>query len=99
MTDKQIELEIVDASGLTDGDWAEINRLKSLYETGGRNALSKALAELGESDPVRSIRVLSAFFPEGVREALRDSMAEQGMTAEDLRELIRRHEGSTQNNS
>ena len=95
MIEKQIELEVVDASGLTDGDWAEINRLKSLYETGGRNALSKGLAELGDSDPVRSIRVLSAFFPELARQALAGSMAEQGITAEDLRELIRRHEGST----
>ena len=94
MTDKPIDLEVVDPSGLTDADWAEINRLKGLYETGGRDALSKALAELGESDPVRSIRVLCAFFPETAREALRDSMAEQGITAEDLRELIRRHEVS-----
>ena len=93
MTDKPFDLEVVDPSGLTDANWAEINRLKSLYETGGRNALSKALAELGESDPVRSIRVLSAFFPETVREALTDSMAEQGLMAEDL-ELIRRHEVS-----
>ena len=97
MTDKPINLEVAAPSGLTDADWAEINRLKSLYETGGRNALSKALAELGESDPVRSIRVLSALFPETVREALRDSMAEQGITTEDLRELIRRHEVSTRN--
>ena len=95
MTDKPIDLEVVDPSGLTDADWAEINRLKSLYETGGRNTLSKALAELGESDPVCSIRVLSAFFPETVREALTDSMAEQGLMAEDLRELIRKHEAST----
>ena len=95
MTEKPSDLEVVDPSGLTDADWAEINRLKSLYEAGGRNALSKALAELGESDPVRSIRVLSAFFPQAVREALTDSMAEQAITAENLRELIRKHEGST----
>ena len=95
MTDKPIDLEVVDPSGLTDADWAEINRLKGLYETGSRDALSKALAELGESNPVRSIRVLCAFFPETAREALGDSMAEQGITAEELRELIRRHEAST----
>ena len=58
-------------------------------------SLSNALAELENTDPVRSIRVLSAFFPEAVRKALAGSMAEQGITAEDLRELIRRHEGST----
>lgn len=95
MTEKPFDLEVVDASGLTAADWAEINRLKSLYETGGRNALSKALAELGESDPVRSIRVLSAFFPDTARDALRNSLAEQGITVEELRELIRRHEGSS----
>jgi hypothetical protein len=95
VTDKPIDLDVVDPSGLTDADWAEINRLKGLYESGGQNELSKALAELGESDPVRSIRVLSAFFPETVREALRESMEEQRITAEDLRELIRKHEAST----
>ena len=97
MPEKPFNLEVVDASGLTAADWGEINRLKGLYETGGRDALSKALAELGESDPVRSIRVLSAFFPETARDALRDSMAEQGITTEELRELIRRHEVSTRN--
>jgi hypothetical protein len=95
VTDKQLDLEVADSSGLTDADWAEINRLKNLYEAGGRNALSKGLAELGDSDPVRSIRVLSAFFPGAVREALADAIAEEGITAEDLRELIRKHEAST----
>ena len=71
MTEKPFDLEVVDASGLTAADWAEINRLKGLYESVGRNELSKALAELGESDPVRSIRVLSAFFPETVRGCLK----------------------------
>ena len=33
VTDKPIDLEVVDTSGLTDADWAEIDRLKSLYET------------------------------------------------------------------
>ena len=28
MTDKPIDLEVVDTSGLTDADWAEINRLR-----------------------------------------------------------------------
>jgi hypothetical protein len=95
VTDKPSDLKVVDTSGLTDADWAEINRLKELYITGGQESLLKALAELGESDPVRSIRVLGAFFPNTVRGALRDSMAAQGITAEDLRELIRKHEGST----
>ena len=57
MPDKPIDLEVLDTSGLTDADWAEINRLKSLYETGGRIALSKALAELG--DPIKSVPSVS----------------------------------------
>jgi hypothetical protein len=94
VSDKPNDLEVVDPSGLTDADWADINRLKKLYETGGRDALSKALAELGESDPVRSMRVLHALFPNTVREALKDSLAEEGITEEELRELIRKHQGS-----
>jgi hypothetical protein len=52
---------------------------------------------LSWGSPTQSVPsvVLRAFFPETVREALSDSMAEQGITAEDLRELIRRHEAST----
>jgi hypothetical protein len=94
VSDMPNDLEVVDPSGLTDADWADINRLKRLYETGGRNALSKALAELGESNPVRSMRVLYALFPDTVREALKDSLAEEGITEEELRELIRKHQGS-----
>jgi hypothetical protein len=30
------DFEIVDSSHLTDADWAEINKLKKAYETGGK---------------------------------------------------------------
>jgi hypothetical protein len=43
-------------------------------------------------DPVRSIRVLGAYFPEMIREAIKDQVAEQGMTEDDIRELIRKLE-------
>jgi hypothetical protein len=46
-------LEVVDSSGLTDDDWAKINRLRDLYDSGGPKALSKALRELAEADPIK----------------------------------------------
>jgi hypothetical protein len=84
-------LEVVDSSGLTDANWADINRLKRTYEGGGQAALSKAMAELSE-DSIRYMAVIGAFFPDMVREAIKDSMAESGMTEEDLRELVRKLE-------
>ena len=83
------DLGVADASGLTDADWAEINRLKRAYDDGGDKAFSKALKEL-DDNPFLAIRVLGAFFPEMVREAIKDAMAANGTTEEDLRELIRK---------
>jgi hypothetical protein len=40
--------------------------------------------------------VLGALFPDLVREAIKDKMAESGITEEDLRELIRKLENPTQ---
>jgi len=71
---------------LTDSDWAEINRLKRAYDEGGSKALSKALEEL-KKDPVRTFRIMTAFYPEKMREAAKDVIAELGMTEEDFREL------------
>ena len=77
------DLGIVNSSGLTDVDWAEINKLKSTYGSGGQKALSAALDALIKDDPVRATRVLGAFFPDMVREAIKDQMAENGITEED----------------
>ena len=93
MTDTPNQLlEVVDASGLRDADWPDIKRLQQLYQNSGRDALSKALGELGASNPVRSIRILHAFFPDTVRAAIKDSLAEEGITEEELSTLIRKHE-------
>jgi hypothetical protein len=91
MTNRDEELGIADTTGLTDADWAEINKLKRAYETGGQSALSKAFQEL-DKDPVRAIRVIGAFFPEMVREAIKDAMAENGITIEDIREMLMKTE-------
>ncbi len=84
-------MEVVDSSSLTDADWAEINKLKTAYERGGQKALSKSMEKLS-ADPIRYCTVMAAFFPDMIREAIRDSMAEQGITADDLKELIQKLE-------
>ena len=79
--------EVVDPGGLTDADWAEINKLKRAYESGGSEALSKALEELSK-DLIRYMTVMAALYPDMVREQIRDEMAEAGVTEEDLREML-----------
>jgi hypothetical protein len=76
---------VVDASELTDADWVEINKQKRALDEGGDKALLKAWQELIKEDPVRASRIMGAFFPERMREALKDAMAENGVTEEDLR--------------
>jgi hypothetical protein len=82
------ELKIEDASGLTDADWAQIKKLRRTLEHGGYKAFQKAVADLKKDLP-RYLRVMRAFFPVKIREALRDSLASAGITEEDLRELAR----------
>ncbi len=82
-----------DTSRLTDADWAEINKLHQAYESGGESALLAAIQELMK-DPVRCTRVIGAYFPEKMREALKDAAAVAGVTIEDLRDLLRKLEGS-----
>ena len=83
MTKRADDLGVADTSGLTDADWAEINTLKRAYDDGGDKAFGKALKEL-DDNPVLGIRVLGACFPEMVREAIKDAVAANGMTEEDL---------------
>lgn len=83
--------EVADPSRLTDSDWAEINKLRKAYQEGGKQALHKAYSELGRN-PVRYMRVVSAFYPREVSESIRDAMVKRGMTVEDILELIRKRE-------
>ena len=43
-------------------------------------------------DPIRYAVVIGAFFPDMVRETIRDQMAEAGLTEEDIRELLQKAE-------
>jgi hypothetical protein len=53
---------------------------------GGFEVFWDEIDKLG--DPVRQIKVAGAFFPDLIREALKDEMAEQGITQDDLKELL-----------
>jgi hypothetical protein len=83
--------EVVDSAGLTDADWTEINKLQTAYRKGGKKALNAAMAELAK-DPIRFATVIGAFFPDMIREAMKDAVAEAGMTEEDIREMVRKLE-------
>lgn len=84
--------EIKDTSRLTDADWAEINKLRRAYDSGGDEALKRAYKDLCKGNPIRWVRVIGAYFPDYVREKLKDAMADLGMTIEDLRDIIRKSE-------
>ena len=87
-------LDPPDTSRLTDADWAEINKLRRAYETGGDEAFEAAFEELLKDDPVRLTRIFGAYNPEKMREALKDAAAAAGVTIEDLRDLLSKSEGS-----
>jgi hypothetical protein len=69
-------LEIQDTSGLADTDWIEINKLRKAYRNGGRKAFEIALDRLAKDPAI----VIGAFFPDMMREMIRDQMAEAGRT-------------------
>jgi hypothetical protein len=81
-------LEVVDSSGLSDADWTTINRLRRTVERGGEGFAAE-LKKL-EQDPLRYVRVIGAIYPDLIREKIRDALAEKGITADDLREIIKR---------
>ena len=85
---KGLKLTVVDTSGLTDADWIAINKIMRACEAGGFNVFWDEIDRL--VDPVLKIRVAKAFFPDLIREALKDEMAEQGITHEDLKEFLTR---------
>ena len=85
--------ELKVTSGLIVAVWSSIFELKRVYETEGVEAYSKLIEDLTIFDPVRAVRAMGAFFPDDVRETLKDVMAERGMTREDLEEIIKKARG------
>src|SRR5262249_43416633 len=84
------DLAIQDTTGLTDADWAEINKLRNAHKKGGPKAVGRAMQQ--KDDPVRYVRVIGAFYPDMIREEIKDSMAERGITEEDIREILQNAE-------
>lgn len=97
MSDDEDDLGIKDTSGLTDADWAVINRIRAAYKAGGQAGLAKALEVLLEKDPISYAVVVGAFFPNELREAIKDEMASRGLDEDDLREMIRKLESPARN--
>ena len=79
-------LNVVDSSGLTDADWAAVNRVNRACELGGAVAFWEELEKL--DDVPLQLRVLGAFFPELVREVIEEEMTEHGLTIDDLRKAL-----------
>ena len=84
------KLHVVDSSGLTDADWAAVNRVSRACELGGATAFWDELEKL--QDVSLQLRVLGAFFPELVRAVIEEGMTEHGLTADDLRKAERKAE-------
>ena len=91
---KGLKLTVVDMSGLTDPDWTVINEIMRACEVGGFNVFWDEIDRL--VDPILQIRVAKAFFPDLIREALKDEMAEQGITHDDLKEFLTRRPAAYQ---
>ena len=86
------DLAIQDTTGLTDADWAEINKLRNAHKNGGAKAVKRVMQQLLAKDVIQYVRVIAAFYPDMVRETIRDQMAEAGITEEDIRELLQKAE-------
>jgi hypothetical protein len=60
----KLEPETISPKDLTADDWAEMEKLKQVWEAGGLEALSEAQAQLRRTDPIRWYRIVRAFFPD-----------------------------------
>jgi len=87
---KKSKLEVVDTRGLTDADWAAIDKVIRAYRAGGMEGFWDELETFGDGNLILQITIVGAFFPDVIREAIKDEMAEQSITLEDLRNLVKR---------
>ena len=86
---EKFPLPIVDTSDLTDADRAEIKKLRNGWEADGHKGLQRAIKELFKT-PIIGTRIMAVFYPEMVKDVIKDEMDKHGMTKEDLEELIRK---------
>ena len=69
---KKSKLEVVDTRGLTDADWAAINKVIRAYRAGGMEGFWDELEEFGDDNLILQITIVGAFFPDVIREAIKD---------------------------
>jgi hypothetical protein len=92
MGERDDEWGFEDTSRLTDSDWIKLNKPRKILEEDGQEAFETSLDNLAERDPICALRVYEAFFPHKVLNALKDAMAEAGLSIEDLKEMIAKAE-------
>jgi len=90
MAKKMRRPEVVDTDGLSDAHWAQINELLRAFDSGGEKAFWSAAENLEKKHPIDYFIILGSFFPEAVRDALKDGFAAAGVSEEDLRNLQRK---------
>ena len=78
MAQRQYALEVVNSEVLTDADWDAINKVRRAYDSGGLDAFWSELETLGDDDFVFQLRGGRSFFPDEIREAIKDELAESG---------------------
>src|SRR5262245_57453409 len=83
-------LKVYDPSGLSEDDWAIIDKLQSAHSFGGNAYLSKVLDELVTTDPDRAAKVLEALSPPETGLVPEDTI--EGVAEDDFPELIRKLE-------
>jgi hypothetical protein len=78
--------KVIDASNITDADWAAIERVNRACELGGAVAFWDELESF--NDVSLQLRVVGAFFPDLMREVMEEEKAEADLTMEHFREAI-----------
>ena len=91
MATKKPVFEVVNPSGLTEADWIAVNKVRRAYERGGWDAFWSEFETFGE-DLILQIMVLRALFPNVMRRAIDDELAEAGFTLEEVPKLLKRNE-------
>jgi len=82
-------LEVVNPSGLTEADWIAVNKVRRAYERGGWDAFWSEFETFGD-DLMLQIMVLRTLFPDVMRQAIKDELAEAGFTLGELPGLLKK---------
>ena len=73
----------------TEADWSAVNKVRRAYERGGWDAFWSEF-ETFEDDLMLQIMVLEDIFPDVMRQAIKDELAEPGFTLGELQGLLKK---------